>query len=116
MADRLDEQVSFKPLRWYIGTAAEMNIRAGMALELASETQDIARGTALVVELLERDAVEREVDGPGPFLDAYDTGVLVRLAARNLHMLADRAQSFIADREQQCIDAARPAPSRAAGA
>ncbi len=112
MADSDESKVSFAPHRWYRPEAERIQVPAGLALELASETSDIARGAAMLIQLFERDRIENDFEGPGPFLNDYQTGTLMRLAVRSLELLADNAQARIASLDSRHPDAPDAAPGK----
>jgi hypothetical protein len=115
MGDVLNDKVSFEPHRWYSPEAERVHVPAGLALQLAAETHDIARGAAMLIELFQRDRIENDFEGPGPFLNDHQTGTLMRLAARSLELLADSAQARIASLDAQHPDAPRTAPRAEGG-
>lgn len=92
--DQQRERATFEPFSWF----GDKGQRLSGSERLAADTHDIAKGIALVLEMVERRQIEQE-SGDDPQaqspISASDSGTLLRFAIASAHALANKAHEEI---------------------
>lgn len=87
-------QILFKPLE-YGCRDAEKYVDGGRALLLAKYANAVANGTALLMQIHERDGFEISIRNPQPLFGEHDLDSLNKLVWAASAMLADEACNLI---------------------
>jgi len=83
----------FQPFQWLDSQSIAHELPAWPALELYSNTRDIASGVCTVLQILERQRLDA-VTGTAPLFSPCDEGSLMRLAIASLGLLGLEAERF----------------------
>jgi hypothetical protein len=79
----------FKPFTW-----VAPHLQRG-PYDLLSDVRDVAAGTALLLEIVERSQMANEND-EAPILDNFDVGRLMRMAIASMHFVEGRIDNHLA--------------------
>lgn len=93
MSSTETKQPAFKPFRW-VEPGQCRALPTDRVLDAVGQIRDLAAGACLLVQMLERDELDREfVDGDALFTDP-DRGTLLRLAVAASKAAADIAEEL----------------------
>ncbi|NRT55193.1 hypothetical protein [Sphaerotilus uruguayifluvii] len=71
---------AFAPVR-LVEPGGVRSLPAGPVLDALGKIRDLIAGAGLLVQMIERDEIERETEDGMPLFSATDRGTLIRLAA-----------------------------------
>ena len=102
---------AFQEFSWLHG-----DLRNDRAAVFAARMKDLGYGVHKCLQLIETSDLDRahgasDDDGNSyaPLLDAYDTGVLMRLAVTTAQIIGEQAEEFLDQAHKRCENAQVPA-------
>jgi len=93
--------ILFAPLEYGWSHEASKHVHGVLAIQLAKHARAVAKGTALLMQINERDGFEAMTDAPEPIFNDYHRGQLEHLVWAAADMLVLEADTLLNDAERK---------------